>query len=226
MPAELCPLCLRLVEHPQPRGVGTPGATPTHPGASTSIPGALPLLPGCGDGSGAGGAVAWLPARRLPPWLALPVTAVTPLPSRQLPRRARGITMRIRELQRTGPPHRDPRGWGTACAMGRGGRCPQRGAESQRGAAQRCHQHVWPPCPLAGHSHEDTSEVTSILLGPCTPKTNIGKQHAGLGPPDLSHPSPCRAKVTPKIPQIPLPTNPRAPSRRCGSGRVSAVLAL
>lgn len=141
------------------------------------------------QGSGASGAVAWLPARRLPPWLALPVTAVTPLPSRQLPRRARGITMRIRELQRSGPPHRDPRGWGTTCATGRG---PQRGAESpcsvRASVTQRCHQHVWPPCPLAGHSHEDTSEVTSILLGPCTPKHNIGEQHVGLGPPALIHP--------------------------------------
>lgn len=56
------------LEHPAPRG-------------------ALPVLPQSGQHGDTGGAVPSPPTRRLlpSPWLALPVTAVTLLPSSQLP---------------------------------------------------------------------------------------------------------------------------------------------
>lgn len=173
-------------------------------------------------------AVPSLPTRRLPPspWLTLPVTAVTPFPSSQLPPRGDGIPMRLTELQaRRRPLLTEQHGGDPRVCREQGGQlsptpCRQ-GAEtppardSQRGEGQNCHRHMQPLGPPAGPPVAcplgDTSEATSIPSGPCTPKP-ASPQH------DQHHEGALGQRPTdpidPPLQSQKAPKSPSPPSRR------------
>lgn len=222
---------------------------------ASSPPGPSPSSCNVSQRGDAGGAVPPLPTRRLPlsPWLALPVTAVTLLPSSQLPPRGDGIPMSLAELQARGWPllaeQHDGQPWGQGTRCARGGSCPQQGAEtppacdSQRGGTQTCHQRVQRPCPLAGPQQQCSAVAGDMSLGTqlrpppspwVPPRASTTPARAAPGrwgwdPPTLSVP-PAEVKQSPNPPKVPGLLPHRRLSRggwlQCGFGWVSAVLAL
>lgn len=222
---------------------------------ASSPPGPSPSSCNVSQQGDTGGAVPPLPTRRLPlsPWLALPVTTVTLLPSSQLPPHGDGIPMRLAELRAHGWPllteqhHGQPWGQGTRCA--RGASCPQQGAEtppachSQRGGTQTCHQHMKCPCPLAGPHQWCFAVAGDVFTGTqlrpppsprVPPKASTTPARAAPGrwgwdPLSPSVPS-AEVKQPPNPPKIPGPLPQQRLSRggwlRRGLGWVSAALAL